>query len=270
MREYGFEATGAHGELRTIYFTPMSYVDWLTHSDDDTMLEPSSVRYLIAKYVTRVHDEQNEQIDPLQLLDLPPNTLANLIRGMVSKSGFSDPEEFKKIMERLEYTSRTIMGAYDYFILAHMGPDIYLSMMDQSVHIRANLIAQIERYTGITVASRFEDSIREGMPLDVVSLPEQYEKNMYRMKKGRPLNKTNTGINNIPGVTKPQGTPPGDFRDLVAKSASALSSEMAQANKDAKAKRAFNWQADNLDMMKHAAAHDQDVLNQERQPPAGK
>ena len=268
MREYGLEVRAANGDKRTVYFTPMSYIDWLTHADEEVMLESSSVRFLLAKYVTRVYDQSEAPVDPVDLLDLPPQTLASLIRSMIGKSGFSNPDEFEKLMIRLEYMSRTILGAYDYFIMVHLGPEIYLSMLEQDASVRANLVTQLERHTGIDVSVRFEESIRDGSPLDVVSDPDKYEKNKIKMRKGRPLNHTKTPLNNIPGVTRPQGTPPDDFSDLVNRAGQALNMQMAmdKSNKDAKEKRAFNWQKDNVDMFHEAQAHDQTMLNQDRQP----
>jgi len=270
MREFGISVEDPRtGRSVTVFFIPMTYIDWLTHSDEESMLEPANVRYLLAKYITRCfHDEDTEEnaMEPLELMDIDPQPLSTIIHLMIKKSGFSDTSEFEQTMKQLEYLSRTLMGAYDTFIMLNAGMDTYLNLLEQEASVRASFIVQLEHLTGIDVSKRFEECLADQSPLDVVNPPDVYERNRMQQRKGRPINSTRTGINRVPGVTRPTGTPPGDFNDLTAASRAALdqSLAMSKANKDAKERRAYNWQQDNADIMREMAQQDRDMMNVDR------
>lgn len=267
MKEFGLEVK-IKDKIIQVYFLPMSYLDWIKYSRDDGTIDPDPpvVRYILYTYVTRAYIVENTTTTDLEVSDLLLMGTAitnSVLRSLSEKSLFSDNEKYANILVKLEERTRTLQGSYDYFIFINGGIDLYLRVLELDALNRAQVIAMLEKATGICVSDRFEHSISLDIPLDMITPTDKYTNQLQRdMKQGK-IEKNDKIINyrqkgNIPVPDKK----PVDTSDLHAASRNALARELenARRNKAQKA-RYFNWHEDQADISRFDNAEDKDLLN---------
>ena len=270
MKEYGIGITNHDGDKITVYFMPMSYIDWKTYFAFESRYDLPSVRYLIHTYTSRAYKIANNEETELSVIDiinLDPAPLNKIIDMMFEKAGFNDEKSIQNVMEKAETHSRTLVGMYDRFILIHGGIEMYISMLEQNVHVRSNVISALEIMTNVSVANRFNDSIANDIPIDIVTPKEKYDNMNRRRNKGQHVPVPDQSI---PGHDGTDQDVPTDMKELAEASRAALH-EQLKSDKEARTKRkvAFDWMRDEQDYATHNRKEDRHILDKDRMPDSG-
>lgn len=272
MKEFGASVSIGKDRSILVFYLPLSYSDWTKYTDTlgGVDPDPASVRYIFEKYITRAHLTEGDtttEITPHNIALEGPAVVEVITKAMGAKSGFGNIEQFKKTLTDLELKSRTLMGAYDYFIFVHLGMESYMQCLDMDITNRAQIIIVLEKHTGISVSSRFDDSLNYNIPLDLIEENDKYENGLRQMmKKG----KIDRGPKRRPKQTMPEGTTqtqvrePADRHSMIDASRSALEQEMTIANKNKELKeRHFNWSRDEQSISKFEKTQEKEMFDKE-------
>lgn len=266
MKEYGISITGTGGEKITVYFVPMTYMDWKSYSSFSNRYELPNVRYLIRQYVIRAYkitDSQEEvEISFKDIMELPPTPINKIIDMMFDKAGFGSLDLVRKEIEEAEQQSMTLIGIYDRFILMHGGIEMYMSMLEQNVHVRANVISAMELITDVKVADRFDDSLEYEIPIDIITPKDKYDNMIRRRNKGQHVPVPRQNLDRSVDSEKGNSESPTDMTELVELSRTMLSKQLtADKGNRSKRKVAFDWMRDEQDYVTHSNREERDILN---------
>jgi len=248
MKQYGLKITRKDGSKLEVYYQSLSYIDWSVYSSTEEMFEPSTIRYLIGTYVNRVL-VNGEEVNPGVIFEEDVATLQQIVHNLFEKSIFSEEDKFNKMLGTLEKRSRTLMGCYDLFIFLKL-PDYYLQMLEQDAYTRAQIIMMLEQSTGINVKERFEHAVHNNVPLDLISDPDSYKKNIRRHGGPVPANPHRMNPLHQHQQTMEQMKPatqqdmPSNVDAMLSESRNALAQALHAGRKKPQQKPAFNWQND--------------------------
>ena len=238
MKEYGISVTDkASGSKVEVYFAPMCYADWNVYNGSVESYDTASLRYIFQKYITRAHlvsSSEVKEVTSLELCDLAPSVVKEIMDKMLTKAGFSSTESFVSLLNNLERNASTLTGAYDLFIYLHTNYDMYVGMLDKNVFERAMLISALEKITGIEVSYRFDMSLKTGADLDLVTPPAAYRPK----SKGRP---TSNIRENLAGKDLSE-----EQLEAIDSSSRSLQEELRRGQSQGK-RKFFNWNEDNQD-----------------------
>jgi len=189
MKQYGIRIKGKKGNVEThvdVFHLPLSYMDWAVYSGSDELFDHATIRYLLYQYVIRVVDNGVE-VPTDSLLKMEVSVIEKVITNLIETSIFHKPESFYELIESLDKKSKTLSGCYDLFIFQQLGVESYLQLIERDAYTRAQIIMMIEKSTGINVKARFDEAVSKGIPLDLISTPEQYRKGMKQRGFSKPM-----------------------------------------------------------------------------------
>lgn len=195
MHEYGFAYRIRQSTELEVYHTPVHYADWIRFFVPESRYVESSIRYLVQRYCTRAYLIENgvrsEQLaaDSLLVRDSPAYSQAFLIEvvdSIITKTTFDKGNEFAQDVDGRREFSTTLIGTYDFFIFLYLGPESYLSLLEADDAQRAQIIAMLERQTGISVRERFDTAVRNNIGIDLTKPARQYQGDLKRLQRNRP------------------------------------------------------------------------------------
>jgi hypothetical protein len=272
MQEFGIKVSDSTGKQMILYFLPMSYLDWLKYSPTGVLhsSDPAVARYLVRNYITRAYyvsitqdgKTEHAELTTEEILDTSTGVVSKILESMFDKAGFSPDEEYVRLIEKMETSSRTITGSYDYFLFIHGGIDLYLRAIEMDAVTRAQIIMLMEKATGVSVKKRFDDSIEYKVPLDLQSDNSKYEGRMRTdMRRGIIHKEKRKGT--IPdGTQEVAESVPPDTKEMIERSRAALETELSAARSGGK-KRAFDWSRDEAAITGFEKKQDKEILNKE-------
>lgn len=271
MQEFGIKIVDSTGQALSVYFMPLSYIDWVKYSDMGvaSINDPSVSRYILKTYVTRalsIGTSDTSEIPIETLCEMPPSIQHKILEAIVNKSGFDmEDSQYSEVITKLERKSRTLMGCYDYFIFLHGGLDFYLRCLELDSKTRAQIIMLMEKTTGISVYKRFNDSIKMETPLDLVSENSKYEgKVRSDMRSGR-IQPQKRASSLPEGTHQVRDNVPPDLGQMIAHSRSTLENDLRAGQR--KKKQSFNWQEDEAAISGFDISQDRQMYNTERKSP---
>lgn len=250
MKQYGLKITKKDGATLEIYYQSISYIDWSLYASTEEMFEPSTTRYLINTYVSRVI-ESGTDIPPASLLTEDISIIHRVVNALFKKSLFDDENAFLAILTTLEKRSRTLIGCYDLFLFLKMGPEFYIQMLDQDAYTRAQIIMMIEKSTGISVKERFEHAVHHNIPLDIISDPDTYNKNLRKhggpvplhpQRKTTPLQNHQQTMNGLQNNTDTDSAT--TVQTMLDDSRIALQEALSTGRNKSGKRPSFNWGSD--------------------------
>jgi hypothetical protein len=257
MKQYGvrIRRKNSRGEdkILDVFHLPLSYMDWAVYSSSEELFDPATVRYLFDRYVIRVIEEGID-LTVRDLLESDASVIETVVSNIIKKSTFQDPNSFPALVKSLESVSKTLAGCYDLFIFQQLGPDFYLRMLDSDAYTRAQVIMMLEKSTGISVKERFDEAITKKIPLDLLSSPDQYKRDMrkhgmsrpnMRPQRKPPLDefKNSSRDLNIPPASKDKM--PSNIDSMLSEAKSSLAEALNAGRKKAKNKKStFDWTQD--------------------------
>ena len=258
MKQYGLRIKRKIDDGREsyieVYHLPLSYMDWAVYSGSDELFDPATVRYLLYQYVTRVVLD-GEESTVQKLLTDHVSVIESVVTNIVKMSIFQDEEKFSSLIASLDQKSKTLIGCYDLFVFQQMGAPFYLSMLELDAYTRAQVIMMIEKSTGINVKERFDEAVRLKIPLNVMSGPDQYKRDMrkfgvsapVRDKRRPPMEDFNNTQKNMAGLT--QEKMPSNVDVMLSEASRSLSEALNAGRKKTAAKSQpqklpFDWHKD--------------------------
>lgn len=263
MYELGVKLSNAQGTSFTVFFRPLSYHDWTIYSDPVVCMEPSAIREIFNRYVTRILDDGGNESSLDALLAHGPAMVNTAVESIIDRSGFgNDGETFPDLVDKLEQSCNTLMGNYDTFLFLHLikiNPEAYFALLREDATIRAQVIAMIQKITGINVLRRFKEATESGAEIDIMSSPRDYDQKQKR-REAAPSKDRGLFNQQKPPVIPSQNMPDSQLKEMVMNSQRALQ-EALERGKTSPTKT-FDWAKDEAQFGGADRKHDQDVVTQ--------
>lgn len=248
------------GAEYTAQFGEVSYIDTIAFSDESRRYEAPVLRYLLATYVHQVtQGTPPRTLEFEEVLALPEPLIKLLVDSIIEKATLGSEERFTALVKHMEEQSLTLLGSYDVFLYAHLGPELYLSLLTQPPHIRAQVITLVEKTTGINVKERFDEAIKTGKPVDLITTGAAYEQQRRRAQKGAPPNRP--PVQKYSGRFAPEQLPT-DIDEMIEASHQSLSQAL-NAARQGKAEK-FSWSREAAELSRFELERERALLNREK------
>jgi hypothetical protein len=267
MREYRIKISDkSTGRKLLIGYTDLTYMDWALYHEDETRFDPPVFRYIISTYLTHASFIEDSESPSVELshedvFNLPVPQQKQIIDHIFKSSMFADTDKFEKVLSNLDEHSKTRMGSYDLFLYTQLGVEGYISLLAQPPEIRAQIIMILEKMTQIDVSKRFEESINNGQPLDLITLGGAYEREQRKKAQMSPQARKDPHISPVKKFnTEGREDLPSDIGEMIASSREALQ-ESIQRSKKGDTKEHFNWQSENQKILNDDRFQDRKILS---------
>lgn len=247
-----------HRTEYTISFTQLGYLDYLRCCDEAFRYAKEILRYIFSSYIikgTIKNDSEERELSLDELFDLPEGIHKQVIDAIVTKSYFNSDEEIDKIINMLKDQSLTYVGTYDILLYAHLGPELYLQLLNETPHVRLQMALMIEKITGISVRERVNDALKTGSPIDLITTGGKYKQQQRRGSRVGSLyekQKAQQPLKQYAGKFTSEELPV-DLNEMVAISQQSLQ-EAIELGKKGKSTK-FNW----LDEVREMEAHERNI-----------
>ena len=250
------------GEEYRAQFEEIPYLEYVCFSPEEKRYTPPVYRYIFAKYLISLTKaekgeagEEHELGSEYAMTKLPEHLVKLLVDAMFDKSRTVTEDDFDKLIEYLGKQSLTKLGTYDVFLYIHLGPEMYLQLLNAPTHVRAQLITLIEKTTGINVRDRFEEALRTGAPVDLITTGAAYDRQRRKGVSQQPITKKYAG-------KFAQEELPADIDQMIEASQRSLS-EVLEAARRGKPEK-FSWTKEAAEMSRFESERDRILLSRER------
>lgn len=253
MPEYGIKVSPERGsaDSRTlfIYFTPMSYLDWLYCTMIDMMYDTAIMRSIFETYITKViavYDKESVDLSPRDLIDEPDNIKMHIMDSMVEKAGFGDEKKLLGMVRMCRDKSNTLAGTYDAFVMMNTDFSFYTQFLCSDIFTRSQIISSLEKTKQFTVEQRYLDAMNEGFDVNLIHGPDDYEQWKTKMQKKKIL-REQSEQGRKPAQQKPE------LKEVIGEDLNAIieasKRELANAMKMTSTSpvKAFDWESDEKD-----------------------
>lgn len=243
-----------------VTFRELSYIDAIAFEDEARRYQPPIFRSLFLEYVQEVvKGDPPEVVSFDELISLPEHLLKLLVDAMFERSTYLAPDAFTTLIESLGERSLTLEGTYDVFLYAHLGPQLYLELLKAPPHVRAQLIVMIEKTTGIRVKERFEEAVKTGKPVDLITTGASYDRNKRRNEPRR-----QEPVRKYTGRFTPEELP-HDLDEMLELSKRTLDETLAAAKMGNPEK--FSWTREAAELARFEAERERLLLEREKTKP---
>jgi len=254
MLEYGIKVSSDAEDLKKanpkvlyVYFTPMTYYDWIYFSSSSSSYDPAHIRGIFSRYITRIEytgPERDQEYTLLDLLKEDDNITMKIVNKMLEKAGFDDEEMLLSTVRTCREKSMTLAGTYDSFVLINTDVSFYTQFINSDIFTRAQIISSLEKMKHFTVEDRYMDCIKEKIEINLVHGPEEYEK--WKFDRNKKIA--------MAGHDKQKQQPvPSDKKEILGDDLHSVIEQSKHALDEAfriskqQPRQAFDWEKDEKD-----------------------
>ena len=249
MAEYGIKVVddqdGDNIRVILVYFSPLSYLDWVYFSSPKRAYDPSNIREIFSRYITRISIDDSKREEPYSVIDLAEDkesVVTSVIEYMIEKSGFGNDTLVNSMMDECdEKASATMAGIIDTFIGHQTGIEFYRQMLDEPLDRRIAVASMLEKITGINVRKRLKEHREEKIDLDLIYREQEHRK-WKATQKGRG---ERPDTDQRPRPVKPENPirmMDPEMADLIEESSKQLAETIRKSKENPS--RNFDWAAD--------------------------
>lgn len=245
MKEFGLKIPRGDDTFIFVFFKPLTYMDYIIYSPVNVRYDEPAIRALLAKYITRIISEGNDDYDIYNLLTESPGILTKVIDSIIAKSYFEDETFFMDLVDHCDKKSRSIMGTYDSFLLSNLSFETYMGLLECDIYTRAQAVAVLEKLKNFKIRERYEHASKYNIPVNLVDDGHTYRKWLKEESMKNPQLKE--VLSRKPEDTKPADNnidlkEGADISTMLQDAQSALA-EALQRDKHSPSKT-FDWESE--------------------------